>query len=427
MGQISERVSHEVGLVEGVRAGQSHPLDAIFRPRSVAVVGASPWVFGASGAGAAFIRALQELGFPLIYPVNPKHEEIEGLKCYPDLLSIDGPVDHVISAVPAKAVSSVLEQVMAKGSRTLHLFTAGFSETGEDGAEELEKDIAAKAVQAGVRVLGPNCMGLYVPAARLSFTPGMPAEPGPVAMISQSGTNAGEMVRSSAPRGIRFSKVVSYGNGSDIGANELLEYLAQDPETEIITAYVEGIGDGRGLMRALGKAAAVKPMIILKGGRTLAGGRAAYSHTASLAGSTDVFDAACRQAGAIQVSSVDEMVTGSGPPLHSRNYWAATWVVGGGGGFSVYAADEVRAGLECPPLPEETQAELWGSYRSPGQEFATLSTPSCRLIRRGLARRSPLLGGRTTLTPSCSISISPHRPQRTRRLRLTRRASSGCS
>lgn len=360
MSQVSERVGHEAGLLKGGDGGLSHPLDAIFRPRSVAVVGASPWVFGASGAGAAFIRALKELGFPLIYPVNPKHEEIEGLRCYPDLLSIDGPVDHVISAVPARAVSNVLKEVIAKGSRTLHLFTAGFSETAEDGAEEIEKDIAAKAVQAGVRVLGPNCMGLYVPAARLSFTPGMPAEPGPVAMISQSGTNAGEMVRSSTHRGIRFSKVVSYGNGADIGANELLEYLAQDPETEIITAYVEGIGDGRGLMRALGRAAAVKPMIILKGGRTVAGGRAAYSHTASLAGSTEIFEAACRQAGAIQVTSVDEMVDLAVAFRFIRGLRGPRLgVVGGGGGFSVFAADEVEAaGLDCPLLPEETQAEL---------------------------------------------------------------------
>src|SRR5574341_1734320 len=182
MSRVSERASLETGLAIRVKGKQAHPLAEIFRPRSVAVVGASPWQFGASGAGAAFIRALQELSFPLIYPVNPKHEEIEGLRCYPDLVSIDGPVDHVISAVPAKAVSGVLEQVIAKGSRTLHLFTAGFSETGENGAGDIERDVAAKAVQAGVRVLGPNCMGLYVPAARLSFTPGMPAEPGPVGM-----------------------------------------------------------------------------------------------------------------------------------------------------------------------------------------------------------------------------------------------------
>ncbi len=277
MSHISEQIGRRVGLDKEAGGMQSHPLDAIFWPRSVAVVGASPWQFGASGAGAAFIRALKELGFPRIYPVNPKHQEIEGLRCYPDLVSIDEPVDHVISTVPAGAVLNVLEQAIAKDVKTLHLFTAGFTETGEDSSAELQEQVTAKALRAGVRVIGPNCMGLYVPAARLSFTPGMPAEPGPVAMISQSGTNAGEMVRSSAHRGIRYSKVISYGNGSDLGANELLEYLAWDPETDIITAYIEGVGDGRGLVRAMGKAAAVKPVIVLKGGRTGAGGRAARS------------------------------------------------------------------------------------------------------------------------------------------------------
>jgi len=350
----------EAELVAETAAPASSGLDAIFHPRSVAVVGASPWSYGAGGAGAGYLLSLREMGCPAVYPVNPKHEEIEGFACYASLGDIDGPVDHVISALPARAVPRLVEDCIAKGVRTLHLFTAGFKETGEETLADAESDIAAAATRAGIRVLGPNCMGLYVPSAGLSFIMGFPTEPGPVAMISQSGTNAGEFVRGASRRGIRFSKVVSYGNAADIDESELLEYLAADAESEIISCYIEGVKDGRRFFKALKRAAAARPVIILKGGRTEAGQRAAKSHTGSLAGSAEVFSALCRQAGAFQVSNLEEMADLAvafrfgAVPADNR-----VAVVAGGGGISVAAADEVDgAGLLCPALPEETQRRL---------------------------------------------------------------------
>ena len=352
---------------EAAAEGGALSLDFLFHPRSVAVVGVSPQQPGFAGVGANFVIALKEMGCPVIYPVNPKHQEIEGLRCYPSLLEIEGPVDHVISSVPARVVPQLVEDCIAKGVRSIHFFTAGFSETGEEEMAELEAQVVARAKEAGIRVLGPNCMGLYVPAAGLSFMLGYPAEAGPVGFISQSGGNAGDMIYTSTPRGIRYSKVVSYGNATDINESELLEYLAEDPETEVIAAYIEGVKDGRRFFSALRKAAAAKPVVVLKGGRTESGTRAVFSHTASLAGSIQVFDSLCRQAGAVRVNSVEEMVdlvvafrclavpagrqaAPSGPGLA---------VVGGGGGFSVFAADEIdEAGLQCPVLPEHTQAEL---------------------------------------------------------------------
>ncbi len=346
---------------EGAEPGRGPlALDYVFHPRAVAVVGVSPQQPGFASVGATFVTALKEAGCPAVYPVNPKYQEIEGLKCYASILDIEGPVDHVISSVPARIVPQLVEDCIAKGVKTIHFFTAGFSETGEEEMAELEASVVDRAKEAGIRVIGPNCMGLYVPSAGLSFMLGFPTEPGPVGYISQSGGNAGDMLYTSVPRGIRYSKVVSYGNAADIGESELLEYLAEDPETEVIAAYIEGVRDGRRFFRAMRKASAAKPVVVLKGGRTEAGTRAVFSHTASLAGSIQVFDALCRQVGAVRVDSVEEMVDlvaafrymepPAGPGIA---------VVGGGGGFSVFAADEIdEAGLKCPVLPDETQARL---------------------------------------------------------------------
>jgi acyl-CoA synthetase (NDP forming) len=350
-----------------VRGQAGQALDYLFHPRSVAVAGVSPPQVGFGGIGAGFVIGLKDMGFPAIYPVNPKHQEIEGLKCYPSLLDIEGPVDHVISSVPAHIVPSLVDDCIAKGVKCIHFFTAGFSETGEEELAELEAQVVQRAVEAGIRVLGPNCMGLYVPASKLAFMPGFPTEPGPVAFISQSGGNATEMVFTSGPRGVRYSKVVSYGNAADVGEGELLEYLTEDPESEIICAYIEGVRDGRRFFQAMRRAAAVKPVIVLKGGRTEAGTRAVHSHTGSLAGSREVFDTLLRQVGAVRADSVEEMVdlavafrcaglADSGPGALGG---PGVVVVGGGGGFSVFAADELdEAGLTCPALPETTQQAL---------------------------------------------------------------------
>jgi len=335
-------------------------LDAIFHPRSVAIAGVSMQQPGFAGVGLGFLLSLMELGFPAVYAVNPKYQEIEGLKCYASVLDIELPVDHVISSVPARIVPRLVEDCIAKGVRSVHFFTAGFRETGDDEMADLETQVVGRLTGAGIRVFGPNCMGLYVPESKLAFMPGFPAESGPVGFISQSGGNAGEMIYTAAVRGIRFSKVVSYGNASDVDESELLSYFARDPKTNVICAYIEGVKDGRRFRQALRDAAAAKPVVVLKGGRTAAGTRAVMSHTASLAGSLAVFDSLCRQLNAVRVNSVEEMAD----LAVAFRYMSApagpgVAVVGGGGGFSVFAADEIDdAGLQCPVLSESTQKAL---------------------------------------------------------------------
>jgi acyl-CoA synthetase (NDP forming) len=339
-----------------VPEGSFAALDYMFHPRTVAVVGASTQ----EGAGS-FVRAIKDVGFSgELYPVNPKADEIQGLKCYPSLSAVPGDVDHVISSVPLRFVEQLVEDCAGKAVKVIHFFTAGFSETGDEEAAALEARVLARAQQLGMRVIGPNCMGLYVPAAGLSFMPSMSADAGPVALLSQSGANAGEFCRTGAIRGLRYSKVVSYGNGSDVRESELLEYVAEDPESDVICCYIEGIRDGAHFMRALKKAAAVKPVIILKGGRTEPGTRAANSHTGSLAGSLEIFDAAVRQAGAIRVERMEELVDMAvlfrySPALRGPR----AGIVGGGGGHSVLASDEFGAvGLEMPALPDDVQRQL---------------------------------------------------------------------
>jgi acyl-CoA synthetase (NDP forming) len=351
----------EVGGRPLAQEGDPLAIDYIFHPRSVAVVGPSPQ-FGFGAMGTSFVLAIQYMGFEGgLYPVNPKYENILGLKCYPSLLDIPGPVDHVIFSIPVRAVLDVVDDCVAKGVKSMHFFTAGFAETGEEEGAELEREVVQRACQGGVRVIGPNCIGIYCPAAKISFGPGTPRTPGPVAFMSQSGGNAADMLTTAAPRGIRFSKVISYGNAADLNESDFLEYLTADPDTEIIAAYIEGVKDGRRFFRAMRRASARKPLIVLKGGRTESGTRAVFSHTASLAGSLAVFKALVRQVGAVEVDSVDELVDMlvvfrflERPPAGR-----GVGIVGGGGGFSVFAADEVdEAGLTAPALSHRVQEEL---------------------------------------------------------------------
>ncbi len=335
-------------------------LEFIFNPRSIAIAGVSAKEGGGFGGGG-FVSSLQEIGFRgPIYLIHPTAPAIRGLRCYPSLGDIPDNVDYVISSVNARFVPQLLEDCIAKGVRVLHLFTAGFTETGDAERAKMEQSVVARARQAGIRLIGPNCMGLYVPESRLAMMNGQIPEAGSVGMVSQSGMNAGEFVRYATPRGIRCSKVISFGNGADLKAADFFEYLADDPKTEVIVAYLEGIQDGPRLAKAIRRAGAKKPVAILKSGRTESGSRAASSHTASLAGSLQIFDALCRQAGAIRVESLEELVDTAVAFQFVKNLnGPRVVVVGGGGGASVLAADDLdAAGLELPPLLPETQEAL---------------------------------------------------------------------
>jgi len=333
-------------------------LDLLFRPRSVAVAGASTNV---DSAGHDYVRSLKEFGFDgPVYPINPKADEIAGFKAYPNLAAIPGEVDLVISCIPASGVLDLIAQCPARSVRFLHLFTGRLSETGDEEAAALEREIARKATEAGVRILGPNGMGLYHPSAGISFRPDLPQKRGTVAFLSQSGNNAVEVITRGASRGLRFGKVANYGNGTDITPGDMLRYLADDEETAVIGAYVEGVPDGRGFFEGLQAAAARKPVIIHKAGRTKAGARSAASHTAAIAGAADLWSTVLKQAGAHEARNQEQLLDLMlGASLLAKPVGRRVAVVGGGGGRSVQSADACEEnGLDVVPLPPAVREKV---------------------------------------------------------------------
>ncbi len=295
-----------------------------------------------------------------IYPINPNQKEVLGRKTYPGLKDVPEPVDYVICCLPASKVLALLAQCPPKEVKVIHFFTGRLSETGFGDAVELEKEILREARKHGIRLIGPNCMGIYHPKEGLSFGYEFPTEPGSVGAFFQSGGAATEFVRYASLRGIRFSKVVSYGNALDLDETDFLKYLVKDPETEVIASYIEGVKDGRRFLSALREAASSKPVIMLKAGRGSAGGRSVASHTASLAGSLRVWEGTIRQAGAILVRTLEELVDLVAsfyflPPVRGKR----VGIVGGGGGKSVLSADEwEEAGFEVAPLSPEIREEI---------------------------------------------------------------------
>ncbi len=333
-------------------------LTRLFHPRSVAVVGASSNV---DSPGYDYVHSLREFGFAGdVYPVNPRGGDVDGYPAFASLAEVPVPVDLAISCVPSSAVLGVIEQCGEKAVPFLHLFTARFSETGDAEAAQLEREVEARALAMKVRILGPNGMGVHHPAAGLSFRPDLPKSGGGVAVLSQSGNNAVEIIVRGSARGLRLGKVVNYGNGMDLTPAVLLRYLAEDSETAVIGAYVEGVPAGAEFFRALKLAAAKKPVIIHKAGRTVAGAKSAASHTAALAGSHEIWSAAIHQAGGIEARSQEQLIDLSlGASILGRIGGTRTAVVGGGGGRSVQSADACEEnGLEIVPLPQSVKDQV---------------------------------------------------------------------
>jgi len=334
----------------------SYSLEEVLHPRSIAVVGASD-----VGRGGGFVRPLQEMPFKgKLYPVNPKYEKIGGIKAYPKVSAIPGPVDYVISSIPSQFILDLIADCAQKKVKVIHLFTARFSETGRKDAAELEQEVLRRAKAGNIRIIGPNCMGVYYPKMGIAFNTGWPKESGSVGFMSQSGQVVGEIVNFAARRGVRFSKAISYGNAIDLNECDYLDYLAQDQETDIILMYIEGVREGGKFFDSLKKAAAAKPVVIVKGGRGSAGTRATASHTASMAGSQQIWEALFKQTGAISCDNLEDMVDLAValyflPACSGRNLA----VVGGSGGSSVLAADQCEeAGLNVIPLPLDLRDRL---------------------------------------------------------------------
>jgi len=351
-------------------------LERAFHPRSVAIVGISsqakrggPWAPG----GSSFIGAMEQLGFKgRIYPVNPNATEVMGYRVYPSVSAIPDQVDLVIIAIPAAGVPPVLEDCIKAGALNIHMFTAGFEETGEPDAIELAKRVREIVARGHIRLIGPNCMGLYVPSAGIGTFDKLPTKSGHVAFLSQSGGHLNWYSHYGPNYGIWFSKGISFGNAYALDSTDYLEYLATDEDTRIICMYLEGVKDGRKLVRQVREINHTKPVVLWKAGLTPHGARAVASHTASLAGEQAVWRGFYSQTGAVQVFSLDEMAEMAmtflyvKPPAGRR---AA--VLGLGGGTSVAAADACsREGLLVPPLTQATQNEL--------KEFIPLAGASIR-------------------------------------------------
>jgi acetyltransferase len=342
-----------------VSAPRTSPdLAAFLEPRSVAVIGASR---DPSKVGGSVLANLCAAGFDgRILPVNPRADVVQGLPAAASLLAIEGLVDLAVIAVPATAVLPALKECVVKGVRGAVVISAGFRESGEAGRAR-EAELRAWLADQPIRVLGPNCLGWIRPSRRLNatFAPGMPL-PGGIAFISHSGALATAILDWARDRRLGFSLFAALGNQADLTESDILEAVADDPETRVIVAYLEGLAEGRRFFGALRATTPRKPVVLLKTGRSAEGARAVASHTGALAGSDAAFDAAVRQAGAVRVQSVEELFDLgrclASQPLPSGRRLV---IVTNGGGLGVVAADAARtAGLELAPLPGAVRQRL---------------------------------------------------------------------
>ncbi|KPK85819.1 MAG: hypothetical protein AMJ94_18585 [Deltaproteobacteria bacterium SM23_61] len=332
-------------------------LSALFQPGSIALVGV-PRGFE---PGRVFLQGLLDQGYAgKIFPVNPRADFIDGLRAYPSLKEISGDIDLAILLVPAPLVLAALEQCGEKKVKAAVIYTSGFAETGDGEGKRREEEILRAARARGISLIGPNCMGIYDPSHRLAFFPGLPREAGKVGMISQSGSLAILFSRMAETRGIHFSKIISSGNESDLNSSDFLTFLGEDPQTEIIGAYLEGVKDGPAFLGALREVARKKPIILWKAGRTPGGGRAAFSHTGSLAGSRMAWEALKQQARVLMARDAEEFLDFL-TVFHylPRRRGKRMAILSGPGGPAVAAADACEEfGLEVAELEEETRKEL---------------------------------------------------------------------
>jgi acetyl coenzyme A synthetase (ADP forming)-like protein len=367
-------------------------IKTFFEPKSVAVVGASRKVMK---AGHIIFKNLVEnkkrgLFKGELYPINPHEEYILGYKCYKSILEIPSELESIIIVVPAKIVPSIMEEAAKKGVKVATIISAGFSEVGN---EELENEVKRIAEKAGIRVLGPNCLGVYdsysgidmlfLPETKvLSNGEEVVATPRPlpgfISIVSQSGAFGVAALDYLAGKQLGVSKFISFGNKMDVDESDILLYLLKDEKTKIILLYVESIDDGRKFMEVAESVTKEKPIIALKSGKTKAGARAAASHTAALSGVDEVYEAVFKQVGIIRAKDMEEFFDiGKAlmfqPPANGDNIGIIT----DAGGPGILAADECELnGVNVKRFSEKTYEKL-NSLRKKGviPEFASLENP----------------------------------------------------
>jgi acetyl coenzyme A synthetase (ADP forming)-like protein len=334
-----------------------HILGKLFNPESVAIVGATP---KEGKIGRAILENFIKRFHGRIYPVNPGYDEIFGLKCYKSVTDLPETPDLLVVAIPAPSVPAVIREAAIKGIRMAIVISGGFRETGTPEGEKLEKELEEISKTYGIRILGPNCIGIYDNWSGVDtyFLPKMKRPPrGFVGFISQSGAFSSALMDWMAYHNIGVSRAISYGNKIDIDDIDLLEYLGEDEKTKVILMYIEDLKPGRGklFIEVAKRVVQKKPVIIYKAGKTSRGSLAAASHTAAMAGEYSIYKAAFKQAGIIEVDSFDEMMDVVRIFLHQPLMKGnRVYIVTDAGGVGVMLTDALTSvGLEVPQTPSD--------------------------------------------------------------------------
>ena len=340
--------------------GSPKELDYIFNPKSIAVVGAST---EPTKLGNRILSNLVNREYSgRLFPINPHNKEMMGFRVYSSVVEVPEAIDLAVIVVPAAAALQAMEECVNKGVKGAVVITSGFAETGARG-RELQEKMVEIAHKGGLRFVGPNCEGVFNASANidLTFAAKSPRKGG-ISFVSQSGAiGANTMFRWGFERGVGFNIFCSSGNEADLGSADYLEYVGQDRNTRVVMMYVEGIKKGRAFLEAAKKISQMKPIVLMKGGKTEAGSRAVSSHTGVLSGSSVVFDAVCKQTGIVKVDDIDELfdvsMTFETQPLPKGNNVGI--VTGAGGGMGVVAVDAcAKRGLNVPMFSENIRTQL---------------------------------------------------------------------
>ena len=332
-------------------------LDPLFNPKSVAHIGATN---NRNKWGFSTITSLINTYKGPIYPVNPHEEDIQGITVFKKVTDIPGPVDMAVFTIPAERVAAAMEDCVKKGVKAAVIISAGFAETGPEG-KKLQDEVLAIARRGNIRFIGPNCMGYWSASSSLAaFMMPLLVKDGPIAFVSQGGNVGAAVVVAGYERGIGFSHYVSCGCAADIQIEDYIEYFGKDPSVKVILTYVEGINDGAKFIDIVSKVTPNKPVIMLKPGKTEAAAVAIKSHSGALAGSDEIYNAACKKMGVLRVDTPEEMLdVALGLLVQPLPKGSNVAIITPGGSYGVLCADACeQEGLNVVKLPKKTIDEL---------------------------------------------------------------------